>query len=68
MVYTLLRFLGNTQRCTTIGRTTMDEGMVSHRDLYLKQHTTLTTEERAIPTTNRPQNQALDGAANGPGY
>ena len=46
----------------------MDEGMVSHRDLYLKQHTTLTTEERAIPTTNRPQNQALDGAANGPGY
>jgi len=40
------RFLDNTQRRATVGRTPLDEWSAHHRDLYL---TTLTTDKHPCP-------------------
>jgi hypothetical protein len=60
-------------RCTTLGRTPMDEGIAHRRDLYLTTHKTHHRQKSmppmelypAIPVSERPHNPALDGAATG---
>ena len=42
-------FLDHTQRCITVGRTTVDEWSARRRDFYLTTHTTLTTDKRPCP-------------------
>ena len=44
-----MRFRSYTQRRTTVGRTSLDEGPARHRDLYLTTNTTLTTDKRPCP-------------------
>ena len=68
-------FLDHTQRCTTVGRTPMDEWSARRRDLYLTTHNTHSRQtsmlpvglEPTIPTSERPQTYALDRAATGTG-
>jgi hypothetical protein len=58
---------------TTLGRTSLDEGSVRRRDLYLKTHNThkkktsmpLAGSEPAVPTCERPPTHALNRAAIG---
>jgi len=69
------RFLDYTQRRTTVGRTPLDEGSTSRRDLYLTTHDTHNRQtsmppvrlEPTISAGERPQTYALDRAANGTG-
>jgi hypothetical protein len=61
-------------RHITLGRTPLDESPVRHRDLYLITHQSKETYlppagfEPAIPESERPQTDALDGAAIGIGF
>jgi len=41
-----MTFRSYTQRRTTFGRTSLDEGPAHHRDFYLTTHTALTTDKR----------------------
>jgi hypothetical protein len=43
------RFLDNTQRRATVGRTPLDVWSARRRDLYLATHTTLTTDKCPCP-------------------
>jgi hypothetical protein len=69
------RFLDNTQRRTTIGRTPLDEWSARRRDLYLTTHDTHNRQtsippmafEPTISAGERPQTYALDRAATGIG-
>jgi len=69
------RFLGHTQRRTTLGRTPLDEWSAHRRDFYLTTHNNHNREtsmtavgfEPAMPASERPQTYALDRAANGTG-
>ena len=71
----LMRFLGHTQRRTTVGRTPLDEWSALCRDLYLTTHNTHNRKtsmlqagfEPTISAGERPQTYALDRAANGTG-
>jgi hypothetical protein len=62
-----------TLRHTTLGRTPLDEGPASRRDLYLTTHNTHNRQtftagfEPTIPVSERPQTHALDRAATGIG-
>ena len=59
----------------TLGRTSLDELSVRHRDLYLTSHNThkrqtslpLASFEPTIPASERPQTHALDRPATGIG-
>jgi hypothetical protein len=65
-----------TLRHITLGRTPLDEGSASSRDLYLTTHTTHKRQtsmppaafEPTIPTSEQPQTHALDRAATGIGH
>jgi hypothetical protein len=58
-------------RHTTLGRTPLDKGPARHRYLYLTTHNTHKRQtsmppvgfKPTIPTIERPQTHALDGAA-----
>ena len=71
----LMRFLGHTQRRTTVGRTPLDEWSARRRDLYLTTHNTHNRQastppaefEPTISAGERPQTYALDRAATGTG-
>jgi len=64
-----------TLRHTTFCRTPLDEWSTRSRDLYLTTHKTHKKQtsmppagfEPAIPASERPQTEALDGAATGTG-
>jgi hypothetical protein len=64
-----------TLRHITLGRTPLDERLARHREFYLTKHAIpnrLTSMhpvgiEPAIPSSERPQTHALDGAASGIG-
>ena len=68
-----MRFLDHTKRCTTVGRTPLDEGAARRKDLYLTTHNTHNRQtsmppvglEPTILAGQRPQNYALDRAAIG---
>jgi hypothetical protein len=68
-------FLDHTKRCTTVGRTPLDEWSDRRRDLYLTTHNThnrqismlLVVFEPTISAGERPQTYALDRAATGTG-
>ena len=69
----LSRFLDQTQRRTTVGRTPLDEWSVRRIYLYLTTHNTHTRQtsmssvgfEPTIPAGERPQTNALDRTATG---
>jgi len=68
------RFLDHTQRCTTVGRTPLNEWSARRRDLYLTTHNTqnrhsctLLGFEPTISAGERPQTYDLDRAATGTG-
>jgi len=71
----LTRFIDLTQRCTTVGRTPLDEWSARRRDFYLTTHNTHNRQtsmpsvefETTISKGERPQTYALDGAATGTG-
>ena len=75
MASSFLRFLGHTQRRTTVGRTPLDEWSARRRDLYLTTHNTHNRQtsmhpvrfEPTISAGERPQTYALDRAATGTG-
>ena len=75
MASSFTRFLDQTQRRTTLGRTPLDEWSARRRDLYLTTHNTHNRQismpqvgfEPTIPTGKRPQTYALDRAATGTG-
>jgi len=57
-----MTFQSYTQRRTTVGRTSLDEGPARHRDLYLTTHTTLTTDKRPCPRWySNPRSQQANG-------
>ena len=68
------RFLGHT-RCTTVGRTPLDERPACRRDLYLTTHNIhnrqtsmpLVGFEPTISAGERPQTYALDRTSTGTG-
>ena len=69
-----LRFLDQTQRRTTVGRTPLDEWSARRRDLYLTKHNTNNRQtsmppvgfEPTISAGERPQTYALDRVATPP--
>jgi hypothetical protein len=69
------RFLDQTQRRTTVGRTPLDEWSVRRRDLYLTTHnthkkkTSMSSEgfEPTVPASQRSQTHSLDHTATGTG-
>ena len=75
MTTSFTRFLGHTQRRTTVGRTPLDEGSARRRDYYLTTHNTHNRKtsmppvgcEPAIPAGERAQTHALYRAATGTG-
>jgi len=75
MASSFLRFLGHTQRQTTVGRTPLDEWSARRWDLYLTTHNTHNRQtsmpsvgfEPTISAGERPQTYALDRAATGTG-
>ena len=75
MASSFLRFLDHTQRCTTVGRTPLDERSARRRDLYLTTHNIhkrqtsmpLVGFEPTISACERPQTYALDRVATGTG-
>jgi len=73
-MFTFTRFLDQTQRRTTVGKTPLEEWSARRRDLYLKTHNThretSMPEMRFEPTISageRPQTYALERAATGTG-
>ena len=74
-VSSLMRFLDQTQRRITVGRTPLDEWSARRRDLYLTTHNTHNRQtsmppvgfEPTISAGERPQTYALDRAATGTG-
>jgi len=70
-----MRFLGHTQRRTTVGRTPLDEWSACRRDLYMTTHNTEKRKtsiapvgfEPKISEEERPQTYALDRGATGTG-
>ena len=76
MASSFTRFLGDTQRRTTVGRTPLDEWLARRRDLYLTALNTQHLQQTDIHASGgirthiageRPQTYALDGAATGTG-
>ena len=51
-----MRFLHHTQRRTTVGRTPLDKGSATRRDLYLTTHTRLTRDIYPYPGIIRTRN------------
>ena len=76
MVSSFTRFLDQTQRRTTVGRTPLDEWSARRRDLYLTTHNTNNRQismppvgfETTISAGERPKTYALDRAATGTGW
>jgi len=76
MASSFLRFLDNTQRRITVGRTPLDEWSAHRRDLYLTTHNTHNRQTSMTPVEmkptisagERPQTYALDRAATGTGW
>jgi hypothetical protein len=68
-------FLADTQRRTTVGRTSLDEWSARRRDLYLTTHNTHNRQiymppvgfEPTISASEQPQTYALGRAATGTG-
>ena len=57
-----MMFLDHTQRSTTVGGTPLDEWSARRRDLYLTQHTTLTTDKYPCPRwDSNPRSQQAIG-------
>ena len=75
MASSFLRYLDHTQRCTTVGRTPLDEWSAHCRDLNLTTHNTHNRQtsmppvgfEPTISAGERPQTYVLDWAATGNG-
>jgi len=75
MASSFLRFLDQTQRRTTVGRTPLDEWSARRRDLYLTTHNTHNRQismppvgfKPTISAGERPQTYALGRAATGTG-
>ena len=75
MAFSFLRFLDDTQRRTTVGRTPLDEWSALRRDLCLTTHNTHNRQtfmppvefEPTISVGERPQTYALDRATTGTG-
>ena len=75
MAFSFLRFLDDTQRRITVGRTPLDEWSARRRDLYLTTHNTHNRQtsmppagfETTISAGERLQNYALDRAVTGTG-
>jgi hypothetical protein len=75
MTSSLTRFLDQTKRRTTVGRTPLDEWSARRRDLYLTTHNTHNRQtsmppavfETTISAGERPQTYALDRAVTGTG-
>ena len=75
MASSFTRFLDNTQRRNTVGRTPLDERSARRRDLYLTRHNTHNRQismppvgfEPTIAAGERPQTYALDRAVTGTG-
>jgi len=75
MASSFLMFLDHTQRCTTVGRTPLDEWSARRRDLYLTTHNTHNRQtsmppvgfEPTISAGERPQTYVLDREATGTG-
>ena len=73
MASSFTRFLDHTQRCTTVGRTPLDEWSARRRDLYLTTHnihdrqTSMTPVgfEPTMSVGGRPQTCTLDRAPTG---
>ena len=71
-----MRFRIYTQRRTTIGRTSLDEGPAHRKDLYLTTHNTHNRQtsmppvgfEPTIPAGEQSQTYALDRTATGTGF
>jgi hypothetical protein len=71
MASSFLKFLGHTQRRTTVGRTPLDERSARRSDLYLTTHNTHNRQtfkppagfEHTISDSERPQTYVLDRAA-----
>jgi len=71
----MARFIDNTQRRITVGRTPLDECSARLRDLYLITHSTHNRQtsmppmgfEPTTPAGERPQTYALDRAVTGIG-
>ena len=76
MASSFTRFLYQTQRCTTVGRTPLDEWSARRRDLYLTTHnthnrktsTSLAGFEPTVSAGELPQTFALDRVATGIGF
>jgi hypothetical protein len=73
-VYSFLRFPYHTQRCTTVGRTPLDEWLAHSRDLYLTTHNTHNRQISVLPTefeltipvlSEQPQTHPIDRADTG---
>jgi len=70
-----MRFVDHTWRCTTVGRTSLDEWSARRRDLYLTTHNIYNTRtsmplvgfKPTISAGERPQTYALDRVATGTG-
>ena len=63
IAFSRTRFIDHTQRCATVGRTTLDEWSVRRRDLYLTTHNTQQTNIHApggIRTHDRSRRAAVD--------
>jgi len=68
MVFSFLRCLGHAQRCTTVGRTPLDEWSLRRRDFYLTTHNTHKKQtsmptvgfEPTIPASERPLGSILN--------
>jgi len=75
MASSFLRFLDQTQRLTTVGRTPLDEESTRRRDLHLTTHNTHNRQTSMLPVRfeptisagERPHTYALDRAATGTG-
>ena len=73
MAFSFLRLLEHTQRRTTVGRTPLEEGSASRKDLYPTVQNTHNRQtsmppvgfEPTIPAGERPQTYALDRAITG---
>jgi len=60
MASSFLRFLDHTQRCTTVGRTPLDEWSVRRGDLYLTTHNTHNRQTFMHPVGFEPTISAVE--------
>jgi len=73
MASSFLMFLDHTRRCTTVGRTPLDEWSARRRDLYLTTHNNHNRQTSMPPVgfepsiSEQPQSYALDHVATGTG-